>query len=61
MDLRDGTAWCARWKKIEKPLARLPELVAHENAISKSLTGRRVFEDRMKKSPVPAKKQLPLF
>ena len=41
--------------------ARLPELVARENAISKSQDGRSFFDDRMKKPPVPAKKQLSLF
>jgi uncharacterized protein len=44
-----------------KPVAHLPELVAHENAISKSLDGRSVFDDRVKKPTVPAKRQLPLF
>ncbi len=44
-----------------KPVAHLPELVAHANAISKSLDGRSVFDDRLKKPPVPAKRQLSLF
>jgi hypothetical protein len=44
-----------------EPAAHLPELVAHENAISKSLDGRSVFNDRMKKPPVAAKRQLSLF
>jgi hypothetical protein len=44
-----------------KPVAHLPELVAHENAISKSLDGRSVFDDRVKKPTVPAKRQLSLF
>jgi hypothetical protein len=39
----------------------LDHSVVHENAISKSLDGRSVFDDRMKKSPVPTKKQRSLF
>jgi hypothetical protein len=44
-----------------EPVAQLPELVARGNAISKSLDGRSVFDDRMKKLPVAAKRQLSLF
>jgi uncharacterized protein len=44
-----------------KPVAHLPELVARENAISESLDGRSVFDDGVKKPPVPAKRQLSLF
>jgi hypothetical protein len=46
-----------------EPATHLPELMAHENAISKSLDGRSVFDNRirMKKPPVAAKRQLSLF
>ncbi len=44
-----------------QPVAKLPELVAHENAISKSLDGRSVFDDRLNRPPVAVKKQLSLF
>jgi uncharacterized protein len=44
-----------------EPAAHLPKLVAHENAISKSLDGRSVFDDRMKKPRVAEKRQLSLF
>ena len=44
-----------------EPVVHLPELVAHENAISKSLDGRSVLDDRMKKPPVTATRQLSLF
>jgi hypothetical protein len=44
-----------------EPAAHLPKLVARENAISKSLDGRSVFDDRMKKPPVAEKRQLSLF
>src|SRR6202167_5284653 len=39
-----------------EPAAHLPKLVAHENAISKSLDGRSVFDDRMKKPRVAEKR-----
>jgi hypothetical protein len=43
------------------PHADLPALVAHENAISKQLNGRSVFDDHRERRRKPAGTQLPLF
>ena len=44
------------------PKADLPKTVAHENAISKSLDGRSVFDDKRERRPAIKKyKQLDLF
>jgi hypothetical protein len=44
-----------------QPEADIPAVVKHEFAISKSLNGRSVFDDKPKKRLVPASRQLPLF
>jgi hypothetical protein len=44
--------------QIYQPVADLPALVEHENAISRELNGRSVFDDRR---PAPRARQLRLF
>jgi hypothetical protein len=44
-----------------QPIADLPAVVAHEEAISGSLDGRSVFDDRKKRPAAARQKQLSLF
>jgi hypothetical protein len=44
-----------------RPEADVPAVVKHEFAISKSLNGRSVFDDKPKKRVVPASRQMSLF
>ncbi len=44
-----------------EPCAEFDAVIAHENAISRDLGGRSVFDDTKKEPPVPRSKQLSLF
>ena len=48
------------WKKVS-PKADFEAIVAHEHAISPSLDGRSVFDDRKRKPPRLKHSQLSLF